>query len=116
VEQTELFNILRGDMSFVGPRPLLADYLPLYSELQARRHEVRPGLTGLAQVEGRNALLWPERFALDVRYVDERSFALDLRIVLRTVGLVLGRRGVSAEGSATMQPFTGNDRNDNVIP
>jgi lipopolysaccharide/colanic/teichoic acid biosynthesis glycosyltransferase len=108
-ELPELFNILRGDMSFVGPRPLLMEYLPLYSEGQARRHEVRPGLTGLAQVSGRNAVSWPERFALDVQYVDERSFGLDLRIMARTVGAVLSRRGINSdEHTATMDPFRGN--------
>ncbi|MCL2492362.1 MAG: sugar transferase [Coriobacteriia bacterium] len=106
-ELPELFNILIGDMSFVGPRPLLPEYLPLYSESQARRHEVRPGLTGLAQVNGRNALTWSERFANDVEYVDSRSFDLDMSILLRTVAAVLSREGISSETSATMEPFRG---------
>ena len=106
-ELPELFNIMRGDMSLVGPRPLLVEYLPLYSAKQARRHEVRPGLTGLAQVSGRNALDWETRFALDVRYVDERSFMLDCRILAQTVAAVFSQKGISAEGSATMPPFTG---------
>jgi lipopolysaccharide/colanic/teichoic acid biosynthesis glycosyltransferase len=104
-ELPTLWNVLRGDMSLVGPRPLLAEYLPLYSEEQRRRHEVRPGITGLAQVSGRNALPWPERLALDVAYVDHRSIALDLRILARTVGLVIRREGISAEGQATVEKF-----------
>ena len=107
-ELPELWNILRGDMSFVGPRPLLVDYLPLYSERQRRRHEVRPGLTGWAQVNGRNALSWEERFALDVWYVEHRSVLLDARILLLTALQVLRPKGISAEGHATMPPFTGN--------
>jgi len=106
-ELPELFNILKGDMSFVGPRPLLPEYLPLYSPEQARRHEVRPGLTGLAQVSGRNALDWSQRFKLDVEYVDSRSFALDVRILARTVSTVLNRTGISSDTSATMEPFRG---------
>ncbi|MCL2024285.1 MAG: sugar transferase [Coriobacteriia bacterium] len=106
-ELPELYNILRGDMSFVGPRPLLPEYLPLYSEEQARRHEVRPGLTGLAQVSGRNALSWPERFKFDVEYVDNRSLALDARILVCTVRAVIGRDGISSDTSATMEPFRG---------
>jgi lipopolysaccharide/colanic/teichoic acid biosynthesis glycosyltransferase len=106
-ELPELWNVLRGDMSLVGPRPLPLDYLPFYDDRQCRRHEVRPGLTGLAQVEGRNALDWPTRLELDVRYVEERTLGLDLRILVRTVGVVLGRRGIAAEGSATMEAFTG---------
>lgn len=108
-ELPELWNVLRGDMSMVGPRPLLVQYLPLYSREQSRRHEVRPGLTGWAQVNGRNALSWQEKFALDVWYVDNRSFVLDLRIMVQTVLLVLRRNGVSAAGEATMPAFTGND-------
>ena len=107
-ELPELWNVLKGDMSLVGPRPLLMHYLPLYSPEQARRHEVRPGLTGWAQVKGRNALSWDEKFALDVWYVDHRSTWLDLRILAATVGQVLGRRGIAAEGSATMHEFRGN--------
>lgn len=107
-ELPELWNILRGDMSLVGPRPLLLRYLPLYSAEQARRHEVLPGLTGWAQVHGRNAQTWEERLALDVWYVDNRSLGLDLLILWRTLWLVLSRRGVSARGSATMPEFTGS--------
>ena len=108
-ELPELWNVLRGDMSLVGPRPLLVEYLDLYSPEQARRHEVRPGLTGLAQVAGRNLLDWDERFALDVRYVEERSLALDLRILGRTVLAVLRREGISGGGGeATMAPFQGS--------
>jgi lipopolysaccharide/colanic/teichoic acid biosynthesis glycosyltransferase len=106
-ELPELWNVLKGEMSLVGPRPLLMEYLPLYSTEQARRHEVRPGLTGWAQVNGRNALSWEERFALDVWYVDHHSFWLDLRILARTVGQVLAREGISAQGEATMPKFTG---------
>lgn len=95
-------------MSFIGPRPLLVQYLPLYNSIQHRRHEVRPGITGLAQVKGRNSLSWEEKFNLDVAYVDEVSFALDLRIFLGTIGRVVKREGISAEGSATMEPFKGN--------
>ncbi|MBY8974413.1 sugar transferase [Rhodobacteraceae bacterium NNCM2] len=108
-ELPELINILKGEMSLVGPRPLLMQYLPLYSPEQARRHEVRPGLTGWAQVNGRNRLDWPERFAHDVWYVDNRSFLLDLRILLMTVTSALRRDGINAEGEATMTPFLGND-------
>jgi len=107
-ELPELWNVLRGDMSLVGPRPLLVEYLDLYSPEQARRHEVRPGLTGLAQVAGRNLVDWDERFALDVRYVEERSLALDLRILGRTVLAVLRREGISGAGEATMAPFQGS--------
>lgn len=108
-ELPELLNVLRGDMSLVGPRPLLMQYLPLYSPEQARRHDVRPGLTGWAQVNGRNALSWDEKFALDTWYVDNRSFALDLKILLLTVRKVLLRDGIAADGEATMSPFTGNN-------
>ena len=107
-ELPELWNVLKGDMSLVGPRPLLMQYLPLYSPVQARRHEVRPGLTGWAQVKGRNALSWDEKFALDVWYVDHRSLGVDLRILILTVWQVLARRGIAAEGSATMPEFRGN--------
>ena len=103
-----LINVVRGEMSLVGPRPLLMEYLPLYSPEQARRHHVRPGLTGWAQVNGRNALSWDEKFALDVWYVDHRSFTLDLKILWRTVHKVLLRDGISADGEATMPPFAGN--------
>jgi lipopolysaccharide/colanic/teichoic acid biosynthesis glycosyltransferase len=108
-ELPELWNVLRGDMSLVGPRPLLVEYLPLYSPRQARRHEVRPGLTGLAQVAGRNLVDWDERFELDVQYVETRSLALDLQIIGRTVRAVLRREGISGEGEATMAPFRGSE-------
>ena len=103
-----LWNVLKGDMSLVGPRPLLVEYLPLYSPTQARRHEVRPGITGWAQVNGRNALGWEEKFALDVWYVDHRSLWLDLKILWLTVKKVLVRDGISAAGEATMARFTGS--------
>jgi lipopolysaccharide/colanic/teichoic acid biosynthesis glycosyltransferase len=109
-ELPEIINILRGDMSLVGPRPLLMQYLPLYSPEQARRHEVRPGLTGWAQVNGRNALSWDEKFALDLWYVENRTFLLDVRILWMTVRKVLFREGISAAGDATMPPFTGSKR------
>ena len=95
-------------MSLVGPRPLLMEYLPLYSQTQARRHDVRPGLTGWAQINGRNALSWEEKFALDVWYVDNRSLALDLKIILLTIRKVIKRDGVSAEGEVTMSKFEGS--------
>ena len=107
-ELPELWNVLRGQMSLVGPRPLLMRYLPLYTPEQARRHEVRPGLTGWAQVNGRNALSWEEKFALDLWYVDNRSLLLDLKILLLTVWRVLRPSGIAAEGSATMPEFTGS--------
>lgn len=107
-ELPEIFNILKGDMSFVGPRPLLVEYLPLYTDWQKRRHEVRPGLTGLAQCSGRNLLTWEERFALDVDYVDRCSFGLDAKIVSKTVLAVLRRDGVSSGTSVTMEPFRGS--------
>lgn len=106
-ELPELWNVLRGEMSLVGPRPLLMEYLPLYSPEQARRHEVRPGITGWAQVNGRNALSWEERFKLDIWYVDHRSLWLDLRILWLTVRKVIVREGISAQGDATMPRFTG---------
>lgn len=106
-ELPSLWNVLRGDMSFVGPRPLLVEYLPLYNAEQARRHEVRPGITGLAQVRGRNALSWDERFAFDVRYVDQLSPSLDARILIDTFRTVLARGGISADGQATMHRFEG---------
>lgn len=108
-ELPQLWNIVRGDMSLVGPRPLLPEYLPLYSPEQARRHLVRPGLTGWAQVNGRNAISWPEKFAFDVWYVDHQSFWLDMRILWRTAGRVLGQRGIAAAGEATMPAFRGNE-------
>ncbi|KGB54066.1 Sugar transferase [Sphingopyxis sp. LC81] len=103
-----LWNVLRGDMSLVGPRPLLMQYLPLYSKDQARRHLVRPGITGWAQVNGRNALSWDEKFALDLWYVDHHNLWLDFRIVMLTVGKVFRREGIAANGEATMPVFTGN--------
>lgn len=109
-ELPELWNVLKGEMSLVGPRPLLVEYLPLYSAEQARRHEVRPGITGWAQVNGRNALGWPEKFALDVWYVDNRSLLLDIRILMLTVKKVFVREGISADGQATMSRFTGGDK------
>jgi lipopolysaccharide/colanic/teichoic acid biosynthesis glycosyltransferase len=107
-ELPELWNVLKGEMSLVGPRPLLMEYLTLYSPEQARRHEVRPGITGWAQVNGRNALSWDDKFAHDVWYVDNRSFRLDLKIVALTVVSVLKRSGISAEGEATMPRFSGS--------
>lgn len=107
-ELPQLWNVLKGEMSFIGPRPLLVQYLPLYNSFQHRRHEIRPGITGLAQVIGRNSLSWDEKFRLDVAYVDEVSFALDLKIFFATIGRVVRREGISAEGSATMEPFKGN--------
>lgn len=107
-ELPELFNILKGDMSVIGPRPLLVKYLPLYSNQQRRRHEVRPGLTGLAQINGRNATTWEERFGFDVEYVDSITFLGDVKIIFLTVVKVLKREGISNEESATMQAFAGN--------
>lgn len=107
-ELPELWNVLKGEMSMVGPRPLLMEYLPLYSEEQYRRHEMRPGITGWAQVNGRNAISWGDKFKLDVWYVDNRSFWLDLRILFLTLKKVLIRDGISGEGEATMSRFTGN--------
>lgn len=109
-ELPELWNVLMGEMSLVGPRPLLMDYLPLYDAQQARRHEVRPGVTGWAQVNGRNALTWSEKFVLDVWYVDNRSLWLDLRILFMTASKVLRRDGISAAGEATMPRFEGTDK------
>jgi sugar transferase EpsL len=106
-ELPELFNILRGEMSFVGPRPLLMEYLPLYSPEQARRHDVVPGLTGWAQVNGRNALDWSSRFKLDVWYVDNWSFWLDVKIILMTVWKTVSREGINQQGQATMEYFKG---------
>ena len=110
-ELPELWNILRGDMSIVGPRPLLVKYLPLYNAHQARRHAVTPGLTGYAQVHGRNAISWEEKFDLDVYYVDHISFALDVKIIFMTVRCVFAHEGISAEGNATMEAFTGTATN-----
>ncbi|WP_170239475.1 sugar transferase [Streptococcus suis] len=107
-ELPELFNILKGDMSIVGPRPLLAKYLPLYSEEQARRHEVRPGLTGYAQANGRNSLSWHEKFSMDVEYVDNITFKGDVKIIFQTILAVSKRSGISSAESATMEEFKGN--------
>lgn len=106
-ELPELWNVLKGDMSLVGPRPLLMEYLPLYSAEQARRHHVRPGITGWAQINGRNAISWNDKFRLDVWYVDHQSFWLDISILWKTVLKVIQRDGVSAQGEATMSKFTG---------
>lgn len=106
-ELPELWDIFRGKMSIVGPRPLLVKYLPLYNEEQRHRHDVRPGLTGWAQVHGRNLTSWEERFEYDVEYVNNISFALDVKIIIMTIRCVLGREGINAEGSATMEAFTG---------
>ena len=108
-ELPELFNILKGDMSVIGPRPLLVRYLPRYSARQARRHEVRPGLTGWAQVNGRNTISWNDKFELDVWYVDNLSFITDVKIFLMTITSVLKREGISQENHATMKEFMGND-------
>ncbi|MCO7516720.1 sugar transferase [Pseudomonas guariconensis] len=107
-ELPELWNVLKGEMSLVGPRPLLMEYLPLYSPEQYRRHEVRPGVTGWAQINGRNALSWEDKFKLDVWYVENRSFWLDLKILLLTVKKVVKKDGISGAGEATMSKFTGN--------
>lgn len=107
-ELPELWNIFKGDMSIVGPRPLLVKYLPLYTERQRHRHDVRPGLTGLAQVRGRNAISWEERFEYDVQYVSNISFANDVKIIFETVRIVLRRDGISSESAATMDEFTGS--------
>lgn len=108
-ELPQLINVLKGDMALIGPRPLLVQYLPLYSKEQARRHEVRPGITGWAQVNGRNTLSWTEKFKHDVWYVDHYSFLLDLKIIFLTLKKVLIREGISQEGAATMEFFTGNN-------
>ncbi len=108
-ELPELWNVVRGEMSLVGPRPLLVAYLPLYTAEQARRHEVLPGITGLAQVRGRNAISWEARFAYDVQYVEELSFRLDLQVLLGTVACVVNRRGISAESHATCPMFLGSE-------
>lgn len=108
-ELPELINVLKGDMSLVGPRPLLVDYLELYSPEQRRRHEMRPGITGLAQVNGRNAISWVERFKMDVTYIDKYSLLLDIKILFMTVYTVLKRDGISQDGNVTMESFTGNN-------
>ncbi len=109
-ELPELWNVIKGDMSLVGPRPLLMEYLPLYDAEQLRRHEVRPGVTGWAQINGRNALSWDEKFKLDVWYVKNQSFWLDLKIILLTIKKVLIKDGISAEGEVTMSKFTGSKK------
>lgn len=111
-ELPELINVLKGDMSLVGPRPLLVQYLPRYSDFQARRHEVRPGITGWAQVNGRNAISWEEKFSLDVWYVDNTSFILDLKILWMTVLKIMKREGISQEGQATMSEFSGTGKEE----
>lgn len=108
-ELLQLINVLKGDMALIGPRPLLPQYLPLYSKEQARRHEVRPGITGWAQVNGRNAISWKKKFELDVWYVDHCSFLLDMKIFFVTIKKVFVREGISSGTSATMEPFTGNN-------
>lgn len=107
-ELPQLFNVLRGDMSLIGPRPLLIEYLPLYSKYQARRHEVRPGITGWAQVNGRNAISWQQKFEFDIWYVDNISFWLDIRIIFLTIKKVLVREGITSKTSETMEAFKGN--------
>lgn len=113
-ELPELWNVLKGEMSLVGPRPLLMQYLPLYSPEQARRHEVRPGVTGWAQINGRNAISWEDKFKLDVWYVVNHSFGLDIKILLLTVKKVFVKEGISADGHVTIAPFTGNEQQGKV--
>ena len=108
-ELPQLINVLKGDMALIGPRPLLVQYLPLYSKEQARRHEVRPGITGWAQCHGRNAITWTEKFALDVWYVDHCTFKTDLKVIFTTINKVLRRADISHDGSATMEAFNGNN-------
>jgi lipopolysaccharide/colanic/teichoic acid biosynthesis glycosyltransferase len=111
-EMPELWNVIKGDMSIVGPRPLLMEYLPLYNEEQAKRHQVRPGMTGYAQVNGRNAIGWDEKFKLDTWYVENQSIWLDFKIMFKTVHKVLAKDDISAEGEATMTRFTGSQNKD----
>lgn len=113
-EMPELWNVIKGDMSIVGPRPLLMEYLPLYSPEQAKRHDVRPGMTGHAQVNGRNAIGWEEKFKLDTWYVENQSIWLDFKIMFKTVHKVLAKDDISAEGEATMTRFTGSQRKDEI--
>ncbi|HRW21448.1 MAG TPA: sugar transferase [Bacteroidales bacterium] len=110
-ELPELFNILKGDMSFIGPRPLLVQYIPLYNSHQGRRHEVRPGLSGLSQVNGRNAISWEEKFNLDVEYVDCQSIIYDLKLIFKTIHKVILREGISSNTASTMEPFKGTKGN-----
>lgn len=114
-ELPELWNVLKGDMSLVGPRPLLMEYLPLYTPQQAKRHDVRPGVTGWAQINGRNAISWEEKFKLDTWYVEHRSLGLDLKIIGMTIKKVLVRDGISAEGEATMSKFTGTNESKHDV-
>ena len=109
-ELPELWNILKGDMSAVGPRPLLVEYLTIYNKKQARRHEVRPGITGLAQINGRNAISWTEKFSWDIKYIDNISFIGDWKIILKTIFVVLNKAGINSKGSATMEKFTGEEK------
>lgn len=111
-ELPELWNILKGDMSFVGPRPLLVQYLSLYSDEQRHRHDVRPGLTGLAMIHGRNNLNWNDKFAYDLQYVEQQSFLLDMKILLWTVVITLKREGITEKGEATVSMFTGSKKNE----
>ncbi|MGL1901671.1 MAG: sugar transferase [Fibrobacterales bacterium] len=113
-ELPELLNVLKGEMSLVGPRPLLMEYLPLYNETQKKRHTVRPGVTGWAQINGRNSLSWEDKFDLDVWYVENRTFWLDVKILLMTVKKVFVKEGISAEGEATMNKFTGSPSKENI--
>ena len=109
-ELPELWNILKGDLSVVGPRPLLVEYLTIYNKKQARRHEVRPGITGLAQINGRNAISWTEKFSWDIKYIDNISFIGDWKIILKTIFVVLNKAGINSKGSATMEKFTGEEK------
>ena len=109
-ELPELWNILKGDMSVVGPRPLLVEYLTIYNKKQARRHEVRPGITGLAQINGRNTISWTEKFSWDIKYIDNISFIGDWKIILKTIFVVLNKAGINSKGSATMEKFTGEEK------
>jgi len=113
-ELPELFNILKGDMSLVGPRPLLVEYLPLYNEEQRRRHEVRPGLTGFAQINGRNAISWEEKFRFDLQYVDNITFLQDLKIIFLTIIKVIIREGINSEGTVSMELFKGTNKEKRV--
>lgn len=108
-EIPQLINVLKGDMALIGPRPLLTEYLPLYNEEQAKRHNVRPGITGWAQCHGRNEISWQEKFKLDVWYVENCSFLTDIKIIITTINTVLNRKGISQKGNATMEPFKGNN-------